>query len=410
MEQKQIAILAVVAITIVAIVAAFVLMNNNGGSSDDPAETFKDAVGRTVEVPENLDNGIVTVGWWVPAVVAYFDAHQHVIEVDKQETLPIMGNMQPHYYAYDMNKMKVHEDTMMGQFSEKTIEDIAAEKPSLVVMEKYVYDKFVTGTEALAKACTVMVVDLSVLMGDFWVADTSGNLTVAPSLQTNLEMLATAFKEDGRDDKIVATLNDTLKDIVSGRGTSTEKFNLTGASMAMANGDFSVIFPMFNSFNLAGVINAATGQGMPPYADIGIEKFTTAYDFDVIMFDPSNVTNLTTANNQAALKWLYGLQGTSEEKEIYVLLPTALCGYNMLNVVSDAYFTQAVAFGDLDEEEFEAKMVKLYNDLFGKAYGQKIWDGLCEVIGKRGGTAADTSLWCELKVAMVEDKYTLVEA
>lgn len=420
MEKKQMIVIIAVIIIAIAAIAAIVIMSNGNQSQGpvdpvDPTKTVTDSAGRVVEVPASLDNGIVTVGWNVLKVLSFFDAHSKVIEVDYQETQMAYGSLQPHYYSYDMSKMKTHEDSTMGNFSEASIETIAKEKPSLVIMTKNIYDKYTVSSDALAKACTLVVIDLSPMSLNFWQEGKDGKLTVHDVIAKSLNILGDVLKEDTRDEAIIKTLNDTLADIVSKAGKDKDTLvNLSGSQMAMGTGDLNLVFPVFNVLQLAGATNAAAKAGYtaPPwFATVEVEKFTSSYDFDMIMYDPSAPRCISNPDDQAVLKWLYGLQGTADEKEIYIILTTALCGYDMMNVIADAYFTEVVVGKTITMDQMKTIMTKLYKDLFGNSVGSKIWDGLVDATGVRGTqTGVYTGLWEKVKVGLVDGKYTFVKA
>ncbi len=409
MEQKTMMMIVAGVAVIVLAAGAAIVINNNSSSNSDGTRTVTDSAGRTVEISGDLDDGIVCVGWWVPSVVSMFDAKENVIEMDYQETQASMGVLQPHYYTYDMSKMKTHEDTMMGSFSEASIETIGNEEPSLVIVASYVYEKYKDGCDVLGKKVPMIVVDLNVLMGNFWETDDSGNYVTASAFASALSIVADAVGEEDRDEEIVSVLDATLKDIRDSKVTDTsKKINLSGSCMAMATGDLNVVFPMFNVLDLAGATNAASSY-TPPYAILSAESYTSSYDFDVMFYDPTNPSALANADDQAILKWLYGLQGTSDEKKIYVILPTALCGYNFTNVISDAYFTE-YAVGSLTMDQMETKVTALYSDLFGSDYAS-IWDSLISTMDARGAQAGiETQAWVEVEVSVSNEVYTFVAA
>ncbi len=409
MEQKQMMlIVAGVAVVLLAAGAAVVINNSSSSSDSDGARTVTDSAGRTVEIEGDLDDGIVCVGWWVPDMLAMFDAKENVIEMDYQETQPMMGVLQPHYYTYDMSKMKTHEDTMMGAFTESSIEAIGNEEPSLVFVASYVYEKYQNGCDVLGKKVPLVVVDLNVLMGNFWEVDDSGNYVTASALKSVLGIIADAVDESDRDEEIVSTLDATLKDIRDNKVSDSRKYNLSGSSMAMASGDLNVVFPMYNVLDVAGATNAAAGY-MPPYAILTAETYTSSYAFDVIFYDPTNPSAIVNPDDQAILKWMYGLQGTSDAKKIYTVLPTALCGYNFTNVISDAYFTEVVG-GVLTMEQMKSKVCSLYSDLFGSEY-TSIWDSLNSAMSARGAQAGiETGTWLELEIVENGGVYTFAAA
>lgn len=418
MDQKIIAIIAVVVIAAVGVSAAYVLTADNGSKTNSntdntgTATVITDSASREVTVPDNLDNGIVAVGWNVLKVLSYFDAHEKVTEVDYQETQMALGSLQPHYYCYDMSKMKTHEDTTIGAFSEASIEKIANEKPSLVIMTTGVYEKYKISSDALAKACPLVVLNLNDMSNMFWEQQGTG-LVLASSIQNSLHILGDVLKESDRDEAVIETINSTLNDIVAHKLTdTTNKVNLAGSQMAMGSGDLNLVFPMFHPLMLAGATNAASVYSMPPfYTEVSVETFTSTYQFDTLLYDPSAPQTLANPNDQAILEWLYGLQGTEDEKEIYIILTTALCGYEMNNVIADAYFVEAKIGGTITIDDMKSKMTVFYKSLYGDEVGSSLWDDLSETMGARGTSAGVyTGLWEQVKVGKTGDTYSFVAA
>ena len=416
MKTNQIIAIAVVAVIAVAAVALFAMLpgGEKGGNDEPTGDTVVDSAGRTVAIPENLDDGIVTVGWGILKVLSYYDARENVTQVDYQEAQAMFGSLQSHYYCYDMSKMGTHEDSTMGNFSESTIESIAKEKPSLVIMRTGIYEKYKVGCDALAKACTLVVLDLNDLDSNFFQQNGDGKLAVADDLRHSIEILGKVLKESNRSSEVLSILDATLADITAHRYTGDKILaNLSGSQMGMSSGDINVVFPYFNPFVLAGVSNAASeaGYAAPPwFAEISVEDFTSKYAFDAIFYDPSAPNRIDLPNNQSVLRWLYEQQGTGNEKEIYVLMTTALCGYDMLSVIADAYYVEAVT-GTIAMSEFQSKMTGLYCDLYGEKVGSSLMENLCKVYSARGAAfGVCTDMWSQVKVGIVDGKYTFVAA
>ncbi len=421
MATKQlIAILAVAVIVVAGVGVYFATADNNKNTTNNDSDestvvTVEDSAGRTVTVPDSLDNGIVTVGWNILKVLSFFDAHEKVTQVDYQETQTLYGSLQPHYYCYDMSKITTHTDSTMGGFTESDIESIANSNPSLVIMTKNIYDKYQTGSDALAKACTLVVIDLTSMSSSFYTADESGNLVLQDDIQKSLSILGDVLGESDRDEEVISTLNSTLADITANKiAENSPLFSLAGSQMAMGTGDLNLVFPVFPPFALAGATNAASEAGytVPPwYATVPVETFTSTYDFDVIMYDPSNPAALANPDDQSVLEWLYGLQDTENEKSIYICLTTALCGFDMLNVVSDAYFTEVVG-GTITLEQMESKMTALYKSLFGDSVGASLWSDLVDCMTDRGeASGVYTGLWEQVEVVKNTDgTYTFGDA
>ena len=84
MEKQKAYILAVVAIVLIATVGAAVILNDNGNDATGTGSEVTDALGRTVNIPEEIDS-IFCVGACSLRLVSYFDA------VDKVNTLEADG-------------------------------------------------------------------------------------------------------------------------------------------------------------------------------------------------------------------------------------------------------------------------------------------------------------------------------
>ena len=416
MSKNTIIAIIAAAVIIIAAAGAYVLTQSGSDNNETSKDkTVTDSEGREVTVPKNLDNGIITVGWNVLKVLSYFDAHEKVVEVDFQETQPIYGSLQPHYYCYDMSKMASHEDSTMGNFSESTIESIAKKSPSLVIVTTNVYEKFQSSFDSLAKKCPVLALNLTDMSNMFYTVDASGNFTLNDSIVKSLSILGDVLGEGDVDDKVVKTLNNTLADIKSKQGSDTTTLgSLAGSQMGMGPGDLNAVFPFFHPFQMANVSNAAAGYPVPPfYTLLNVETFTSTYDFDVMFYDPSFPAAIANPDDQAVLKWMYSLQGTDDEKKVYSCLTTALCGYEMMNVIADAYYFEVVIGKTLTLDQMESILTKLYKDLYGDDVGSKMFNNLDKASASRGASLAvpvETGLWTELKVVLNNGAYSFASA
>ncbi|NLK25019.1 MAG: ABC transporter substrate-binding protein [Euryarchaeota archaeon] len=124
MEKQKAYILAVVAIVLIATVGAAVILNDNGNDATGTGSEVTDALGRTVNIPEEIDS-IFCVGACSLRLVSYFDA------VDKVNTLEADGtfNTREDQTYYLINKDKFSSLPRTGTDAES----IVKLKPSIII-------------------------------------------------------------------------------------------------------------------------------------------------------------------------------------------------------------------------------------------------------------------------------------
>lgn len=417
MNTKLLAGIVIIIIAVVAVVA-YVATDDNDDNDDAKDETsthqVTDVLGREVAVPDDLSDGVYVFGWSILKVASYFDDRQYIEEVDKSEAGEALGNSQSHYYCYDMSKMKTHEDTINMVLNSSTVERVVSEKPSLVLIRSDIYEHSKDAADTLAKEIPLVVVDMSAIDSQYYQKNGDGTYTLDDSVAKSIAVIGDAFGEKDRATAVTQTLNDTISDLATKYAKKVDtKCSLQGSQMVMASGKLNVLYPIWNPLDLAQVPNAAAsyGDGEKYVVERTAEEFMKDYDFDVMFYDPSVPNNLLSeVDNQSILKYLYGLQGTENEKPIYVVMISALTGYDMVNLMADTYFVEATVCHTLSVDEVKEKLNKLYCDLYGDDVGNGLYDKLAKAVSDRSSDVA-LPLFEQVKVGLNDDgKYTLVAA
>lgn len=416
---KQILTILVAALMVVTGATAITVSSADADAetiADDAATSTStmvtDALGRTVTIPASLDNGIVTYGWWCAQMVSFFDAHTKVIEMDAAETQGAYGTLQPHMVVYDLTKIKTHTDE---SFTANQAEELNEKGVSLVIVRSDLYQNYKAAFDALNTAIPVVTLNLYALAGNGYTVGEDGTYHLDSTIVQALSILGDVLGEPNRDEEVVSAIDATFNDIRTHQMSSTTKYNLSGSEMMMCGGNWSIVFTFYSPYNLSGATNAAAGYLSKAvngcYYDLGVEGFTSGYDFDVILYDPSNPGNLSSTDNQLILRYLYGLQGTENEVPIYMVLTTALVGFNIFNVMYDAYYLEYLMGSTTVTIDYaEKQMTSLYNTLWGDGSATKILSNLESYTLQKGSDNGQyTKLWDRLQIEDDNGTYKLVK-
>ncbi len=400
----------VVIIVIIAAVAAYVVVSDDDESehSQQGADgTVTDALGRVVEIPDSLENGIVTVGGTGPLrFVSMFDVFDHVIEVDEGDiTDSKNGRVYSYAYPYDTfdTSTQSHPDNILEA---ATVEKIAAKNPSVVVTNVSMWNNNSENFSILSRACTVVVLmdqDMNVM------TDSDGKL--ADYLVFNIELLGAVFGMQDRAEELVTGIQGILDDIYSLVGHSDLSVYVAGLTIQGSN-TLNTTFPTYLPFVLTGVDNAYKGGSTENKVVLNVEDLTMM-DFDLILIDPSSSDKVDEQDSQLVMEYIYRLNNDgdpSNDVRMYVTVPIVWDSINYDCALACCYYVEYLLYGTLTLDEVQEKIVSVFELFYGDA-GSNVFDDMTEFfVGKSSSSGQEMPLLGEVKIVRSGGSYAFAAA
>lgn len=347
-----------------ALVAASAFACSAGGEAaagPSRPEFVVDAAGRTVAIPASLDGGIITVGSAGPLrFLSLFDAFERVIQVDKGDvTDGKHGRAYSYAYAYDdFPPDRYHAD---NKLEAETVERIAARQPSLIIVQKSVYDGYKDHCELLAARFPVLVLPAQSLT-ELW----DENYELAPWYRDAVRMLGAALGAEGRADGHIRDMDAMLADVRSLVGLSDKRVYVAGLTWQGSN-ELTTTFPIYLPLALAGGRNAYAGSELGRVI-MDVEAIANI-PMDYMVIDPSSSDKLSAPNSQLILAWLYGRNSDgdpSNDIRIFITLPMVWDGANYDCVIAGSYFFAKLLYGALDDAALEGKIEGVFRAFYGE--------------------------------------------
>ncbi len=372
------------------------------GKGSAGAAVLTDAAGRTVAIPENLDNGIITIGGTGPLrFLSIFDLFDKVIEVDKGDVTDSKnGRAYSYAYPYDsFGPEKYHPD---NKLESETVERIGQKSPSLIITQKRVYDKYTDHFDLLGEQFPLIVIP-NQSMTDLW----NDQYELQDWYVEAVNLIGSATKKEDRAKEHIQDVNAILADIRSLTGESDKRVYVAGLTWQGSN-ELTTTFPSYLPLMLTGAINAHGGDEksrvvMDPEAVTGI-------DMDYMVIDPSSSNKLSTPNSQLIMEWLYKRNNDndpSNDIRLFATLPMVWDHANYDCVLAGAYFLNHLVYNTLSIEEVEAKIQNVFEAYYGEN-GRNVLGGMKLFFqGKSSAYGVELPLLRELKIVQADDKYVI---
>lgn len=359
--------------------------------------TVMDFAGREVLIPENLDDGIITVGrlstlrW-----LAYFpDAMENVIMYDKgiKDALGTSGAAYTYAYKKELEDLPIHTNESMIDS-----EDMYKLKPSLILVNSDVYGNHKNRCDILARFFPLVVVDEMADLSQVGFWDSEFNLSQRFVDQADLYGKILKMEERGKEVKDIFQKH---IDNIRGMVTPNDFTAYIAGPMYKGSHILNETFPEYIALNLAGGTNAYPSETKLDMLKLDIEEFGKL-NFDTIFFDPSSADKLD--SSQLALKSLY-----QKDVPIYIIIPSIHHGSNWDCVLAGAYYlAHIVNKTENTNEDIEILTKSVFTDFYGEC-GENIFDQMTEFFIEFGERSNNyTHLLEEVKVAFNGDKYCLV--
>ncbi len=396
-----------------AAVVLFVSCGSESNSADRPADlsqkqgagefaVLTDAAGRTVKIPENLDNGIITIGGTGPLrFLSIFDVFDSIVEVDKGDVTDSKnGRAYSYAFPYDsFGPEKYHPD---NKLESETVERIGQKAPSLIITQKRIYDKYAEHCDLLGEQFPLIVIP-NQSMTDLW----NDQYELQDWYVEAVNLIGSALRKEDRAKEHIQDVNAILGDIRSLTGESDKRVYVAGLTWQGSN-ELTTTFPSYLPLMLTGAVNAHGGDEtsrvvMDPEAVTGIAM-------DYMMIDPSSANKLSTPNSQLIMEWLYKKNNdddASNDIRLFATLPMVWDHANYDCVLAGAYFLNHLVYNTLSIEDVEAKIQKVFEAYYGE-HGRNVLGGMKLFFqGKASAYGVELPLLRELRIVQADDGYVI---
>jgi iron complex transport system substrate-binding protein len=329
-KNKVFAMMAIAIVILAAISAVYILTSNNENTNPS-ATTVTDALGRTVNIPEQVDS-IYCIGAGSLRLVSYFNSVQKVQAIETAGTF----NTRDDQTYYLINK---------ADFS--TLPEVATTAEAILDLNPSI---IITSTaEDIATANTLQTqTNISVYV-------INANLEFGQPFYDQISSIGTLLGEQDRAAELNNGIAQMITDITLKANTASTKtayacgmFYYGGASFLKGSGDY---LP-FDYSNVTNAIEpAANGQ---PYV-ITLETLIAANP-DYIFIDSIGQSSCIDAINEYT-DTNTGLSDVSAVKnsDIYSTMVYKCYGTNWENQLVNAYYVASVMNGNLYSWNFEDK-------------------------------------------------------
>jgi len=338
MEKGKVYVIVAIAVVLVAALGAVYVLSNKA-DEEAPETNVTDALGRTVNIPEQLDS-IFCVGACSLRLVSYFDAVKKVQAIETHGTF----NTRDDQTYYLINKAKF---SALPQVAE-TAEAILALNPSLIITSK-AQDAAIADTLQTQTNIPVYVINADLEFGEDFYAQ--------------IVSLGTLFGEKDRAAEFNEGIKGMISDIKSkapSAGTESAyacgMFFYGGASFLKGSGNY---LP-FDYSNIPNAIDPAANR--QPYV-ITLETLINA-DPDYIFIDSIGLSGVISSIKEYidANTGLGDVSAVNNE-DIYSTMVYKCYGTNWDNQLVNAYYVASIMNGELYSWEFEDKaneVIKLF--------------------------------------------------
>lgn len=408
MDQKIIAVIIIAILIISGVGVAALLGAGEDTDKDNPlaGETRIDAKGREVAIPDNLDNGIVTVGSSGPLrFLSIFDMYDKVVQVDKGDVTD-MKNGRAYSYAYPYDEFTTDMYHPDNALEAATMERIGQKSPSLIIVQESVYDSYKDNCDDLAQSFTLVVIHAQSMV-DLW----KDNFTLADWYVDNVELIGDMVGKPQRAAEHIADVNEIIADIRGLVGSPSGISTYVAGLTIQGSNELTTTFPSYLPLMLVDGINAHGGN-QPGRVEMEAEA-VALLDVDMVVIDPSSSDKLGTVNSQLIMKWIHGLNNDGDpnnDVRLYITLPIIWDSNNYDCVLAGSYYMAHLLYGTISMEEVEGKVVEVFQAYYGDS-GANVYGDMKEFfVGKSSSNGQVMPLLRPVDVELNGDVYRMVAA
>lgn len=369
-------IIAILAAAIIVVAAVGIFMGTGDKDNDDKptGETVTDALGREVEIPSNLDRGIITLGSNGPLRFAsMFDVIDDIIEVDKGDVTDAK-NGRAYSYAFAYDRLDVETQTHAdNKLESATVEIIGEKNPSLIITSNSVWNNNAENFKILEKKCTIVVLMDQQMQ---YMCDENGKLS--EYMTFNINILGKVLNKEDRAKELISGIEGIIQDIMKNKGDTDTKVYVAGVTINGSN-PLNTTFPIYLPFNINGVKNAYDLGSTANKAELRIEDFTKM-DIDMIVVDPSSSDQIKgNMNSQLVMQYIHGINNDSDKSNdipIYITVPIVWDSINYDCALASAYYTSYLVYGNLTHDQVEEKIRNIFNVFYGEENAKYVFDDM----------------------------------
>ena len=330
--------------------------------SGSSGEKVTDAVGRDVALPDNLDNGIVTVGSIGPLrLLSLFPAASKLIECDDGDVKDAI-NGRAYSYAWDYASkagLKTHADNAL---SDKVTEDIGNLSPSLVIVGQNVYTSNPDNVNLLGKKCSVIVIHDQIMT-----TMTDANNKLDANLKFNIELIGKMVGDSSRATAVINAMETIIGDIEANKGTSDKCVYVAGMTYKGTN-NLQTTFPTYLPLKMIGGNNAYLVSSTADKVTLNVEDFedSSKVNVDLIMIDPSAAKMMSTS--QAFLHYF-----KTHPVDMYIGIPIIFDSINYDCVLACCYYLEHLLYGKFTDDELNTKINNVFKAFYGDERGATVF-------------------------------------
>ena len=324
-------------------------------------KTITDMLGRTVEVPAQVDS-VIGIGSSSLRLIAYLESVDKVVGVEQSELEDNATCPYRHVYHEQLSQLPV-----IGDGGSKGVtpneEAIMQVNPQVIIAN---IDK--DAADSLQERTGIPVVGITV-----------GNLIFDQDFYDNLELVGRVIGKEDRATRIVDYMNETEQDLKA-RTADIEQADTASAYAAgisyRGGHGFAGTEAQFAPFDAVKVENIVDSEGISGAFDIDLEAVSAAQpDF---IFVESNNLSLVKDDYQANPDYFQSLEAVAN-KQVYTLISYRFYATNAELALANCYQVGAVAyperFEDVDPTE---KLDEITEFFLGQPLSSDLAEAGCE--------------------------------
>jgi len=361
MENKQIAVI-LAGILIVASLGVAVYAFSKDSNNSNSYDLNKDAVGRDVVIPGNIDDGIVTIGVGTMRWVSYFGLEDSVVIRDMNDTTNYMGKS----YLYAVGGVldllpSTAQTSSPGTLDTPDVSNILnLTKKPIVIISDSVYNQSKIQVTALEKGginvCVIYELE------DY--IDTT-SFKVTEKFEYQAKLVGKILRSSDRADELIEGINDIITDI---RDLVKDVTPVKGYIGALSySGAKTAVYSSgsYLPFDLANVDNVLSDNNF--VAGYSVSYLTSIINADTVVFIDANGNGTLRSsgdNESSALIKTFEANGNDG----YIAFPYVWYGLNFDNVLIGAYQIISYIYGSVLSETHLTQRVNAVFDLFYDAH------------------------------------------
>lgn len=411
MANKTVALIAVLAVVAVAGVGIYLFTADNSDTNPVAGTTFTDAAGREVKVPENIDNGIVTIGWYGSLrFVSYFDGMlQSIAGLENDDTLTSTSTKgaRTYHHAYDYSsKADKIKYTVRGGISQEDIEKIGNKGPSAIVVIKGIYDANKDSLNQLGNRFCLVVINNSETSKMF-----DENYKLLSWYTDNIRMLGKVFNKVDRGERHINEVNALLSDLRRYVTTSNDVCYIAGVTYSGSN-NYNCTYPNYLPMKMVSGTNAYTGTETKDMVALDTEV-VGSMRFNKMLIDPQSSDKITTTESQVVLKNVYLRNtdsDTTNDVRLYSVLPMVYCSTNYDLAICGGYYLAHLLYGTLTKEQLDKKIENVFKVYWGSASANMLSKVSVESDAKSAANGMELPFMTEVKIVLDGGVYKIKKA